>query len=220
MAVSNRSLLVTALSTAVLVPHLSLAKSPPQTLLQRIRALVGLNKVIPVAAGGSRSGEAPVVCLVSPQPQQQPDGQSVALAFLPRPSIVAAGPLNELRLERNGRLLWRELASSTQAIAGPVAWPIDPLQPGEMVTLKLRARGASAGDFSVVQLQAVSAQGQQQALAMQRQSDQQLLGLLDGSSEVQPAMAAEILFGSEQPRSEALRRIRGGLLAGACRSTS
>jgi hypothetical protein len=57
------------------------------------------------------------------------------------------GPLNELRIEQNGQLLWDKRASTTEAIEGPINWPIRPLTSGEVITLKLRPRGASGGDF-------------------------------------------------------------------------
>ena len=82
--------------------------------------------------------------------------------------LLAQGPLNELRLEQGDQLLWQQRASSTQAIEGPVAWPIRPLQPGEVVTLKVRPRGASGGDFASYTLRAADAATLQ---ANQRQLD-------------------------------------------------
>lgn len=218
MLAATRRFLPAALLVGVLLPQLTWAKTPPPTLLQRIRELIGLTKAIPVAAGGSRSGDAPSVCLISPRPHLQPDGQALALVYLPRPSIETAGPLNELRLERNGQIIWRQLASSIQPIAGRVAWPLDPLQPGESLTLKLRARGASAGDFSVVQFQAASAEEQHLAKALLKQSDQQWITLLQGDAAVQAPLVADVLVSIPEFRSESLRRIRASLRAMACSS--
>ena len=63
--------------------------------------------------------------------------------------LLAAEPLNEVRIERNGTILWRRLASSTQVIEGPIGWPLDALKPNESLQLKLRPRGGSGGECAV-----------------------------------------------------------------------
>lgn len=120
---------------------------PPRSVIQKLRDFLGLNP--PVAVGGSRSSGDLRVCLLSPWP-----GQPVGVTT---PVLLAAGPLNELRLEQGDQVLWQQRASSTQAIEGPVAWPIRPLKPGEVMTLKVRPRGASGGDFSSYTLRAADA---------------------------------------------------------------
>ena len=131
--------------------------SPPsRSLIQKLRAFLGLNP--PVAVGGSRSGGGQSVCLLSPWPGADRNDRSVPVTVLvSRPAILAAGPLNEVRIEQNNRILWQERASSTQAIEGPIVWPIRPLKPGERITLKLRPRGASGGDFATFSLRAAEA---------------------------------------------------------------
>ena len=131
--------------------------SPPsRSLIQKLRAFLGLNP--PVAVGGSRSGDGQSVCLLSPWPGADRNDRSVPVTVLvSRPAILAAGPLNEVRIEQNNRILWQERGSSTHAIEGPIAWPIRPLQPGQQVTLKLRPRGASGGDFATFSLRAADA---------------------------------------------------------------
>jgi len=122
--------------------------SPPRSVIQKLRAFLGLNP--PVAVGGSRSGGGQSICLISPWP-----GQPVGVST---PVLQAVGPLNELRLERGDQILWQQRASSTQPIEGPIAWPIKPLQAGEQLTLKVRPRGASGGDFATYTLRAADAQ--------------------------------------------------------------
>jgi len=117
---------------------------PPRSVIQKLRDFLGLNP--PVAVGGSRSSGDLRVCLLSPWP-----GQPVGVTT---PVLLAAGPLNELRLEQGDQVLWQQRASSTQAIEGPVAWPIRPLKPGEIMTLKVRPRGASGADFASYTLRA------------------------------------------------------------------
>ena len=120
---------------------------PPRSLIQKLRDFLGLNP--PVAVGGSRSDSELAVCLLSPWP-----GQPIGLSA---PVLQAAGPLNEIRIEQGDQLLWERRASSTQAIEGPIPWPIQPLKAGAEVTLKVRPRGASGGDFAVFRFRVADA---------------------------------------------------------------
>ena len=147
------ALLTTALAVAPLAGLASQQKQnqpkavAPPTVLQVVRRLLGIPQQL--AVGGSRSSSALSVCLVSPAP-----GRQVPVAA---PTLLAAGELNELRLERNGLVIWQERASSTTPITGPVAWPVAPLQPGDTLQLRLRPRGASGADFATITLTAASA---------------------------------------------------------------
>ena len=120
---------------------------PPRSVIQMLRSFLGVNP--PVAVGGSRSGGGQSICLLSPWP-----GIPVGVS---NPVLEAVGPLNELRLERDGEVIWQQRASSTQPIEGPIPWPIKPLEPGEQLTLKIRPRGASGGDFAAFPLRAAGA---------------------------------------------------------------
>ena len=130
----------------------------PKSLLQQIRELLGL--VQPVAAGGSR-GSRTQVCLISPRLVPRSD---TAVVSVPSPTIITSEPVNELRLERDGQLLWRSVASSTAPVAARTPWPIAPLQPGSTVELVVRPRGASGGDLARIKLK-VAAQDVLQANA-------------------------------------------------------
>ena len=134
---------------------------PPRSVIQLLRSFLGVNP--PVAVGGSRSGGGEGICLLSPWP-----GIPVGVST---PVLQAFGPLNELRLERGGVVLWQQRASSTQPIEGPIPWPIKPLEPGEQLTLKIRPRGASGGDFAVFPLRAADAK-----VLAENQRQVQLLG--------------------------------------------
>jgi hypothetical protein len=159
LAVALSAGMVVALSLAALAQtNNATLVPPPRSVIQKMRDFLGLNP--PVAVGGSRSSGDMRVCLLSPWP-----GQPVGVTS---PVLLAAGPLNELRLEQGDQVLWQQRASSTQAIEGPVAWPIRPLKPGEVMTLKVRPRGASGGDFASYTLRAADAATLQ---ANQRQLD-------------------------------------------------
>ena len=150
----KRILISTLLSSSLLLSPAAIAQQQetiPPTLLQRIRQLLGL--VQPLAAGGSR-GNSKQLCLISPFVSSPQEG---AITPTATPTIRVLQPLNEVRIEKNGRTLWRKVASSSQAINSVMAWPLPPLQPGEQLELVLRPRGASGGDIARVPLQAASA---------------------------------------------------------------
>lgn len=130
---------------------------PPPSLVQRLRRL--LNLAPPLAVGGSRSGGAQAVCLLSPWPTSPARNDKPALALVPTatPTLLSAAPLNELQLLRNNRIVWQQRASSTQAIGGAIPWPLTPLQPDEQLRLRLRPRGAAGGDFAEIHLQLAAA---------------------------------------------------------------
>ncbi len=136
---------------------------PTASLVQRLRRLLNLSP--PLAVGGSRgglgaaSGSEAGICLLSPWPASAGLGlpQSAALVPTAAPTLLAAAPLNEIQLLRQGRIVWQRRASSTAAIEGPVPWPLEPLQPGEQVLLRLRPRSAAGADFAEIRLQAAAA---------------------------------------------------------------
>lgn len=151
----KRILITTLLSSSLLLSNAAVAQQQapiPPTLLQRIRQLLGL--VQPVAAGGSR-GDSKQLCLISPYVTSTQQGAVTPTAT---PTLRVRQPLNEVRIEKDGRTIWRKVASSSQAINGLISWPLAPMQPGERLELVLRARGASGADLARVPLQAASAE--------------------------------------------------------------
>lgn len=155
-----------ALTTGVLLTvHPSLGRSDlakqeqqPEkekiTLVQAIRRILGLSRR--VAVGGSRSSDKNSICLITPELTEL-DEQVLARVTVPSPLIVTAGPLNELSVLREGRVIYRKLASSTEAIETPFPWPLPPLQGGERLTLKLRPKGAAGGTAAKIPLVVASA---------------------------------------------------------------
>jgi len=151
----KRILITTLLSSSLLLSTAAVAQQQapiPPTLLQRVRQLLGL--VQPVAAGGSR-GDSKQLCLISPYVTSTQQGAVTPTAT---PTLRVRQPLNEVRIEKDGRTIWRKVASSSQAINGLISWPLAPMQPGERLELVLRARGASGADLARVPLQAASAE--------------------------------------------------------------
>lgn len=183
-------------------------------MLQRLRALIGYNPR--QAVGGSRSGSAGSVCLITPRFQVQPDGTARAVVTLPRPTLLAAGDLNEMRLERGGRIVWQKRASSTEPISGPISWPIEPLLPAETVLLRLRPRGAAGSDFATIELLGASAVEQQQAEALLSDPRQRLAVIETQARKGRSSLASELVFSPLPQPPSGLVALRRDLLAQGC----
>ncbi len=69
--------------------------------------MIGLNRKIPVAVGGSRGGSAMAVCLIAPRTNIDAQGRAMAVTPLPQPTILAADPLNEVRILRGQQVVWQ-----------------------------------------------------------------------------------------------------------------
>ena len=208
------------LLTLVLLAQAAHGQTPKPTLLQRIRQLIGLNR--PLSAGGSRSSTALSVCLIQPSAEVDANGETRALVPISRPTILTTGPLNEVRLERGGQVVWRQRASSTAAIEGPIRWPLEPIQPQETLTLLLRPRGASGGDVVRVVLSGASAAEMQANDEHIRQLDRDpqawLAAIAQALDHQQQPLASALLFSPQAPKSLELERLRQQVMHGGCGS--
>ncbi|MEB3323787.1 MAG: hypothetical protein VKM17_00435 [Cyanobacteriota bacterium] len=191
------------------------AEARRPTLLQRLRELIGLNPR--QAVGGSRGESATSVCLISPRLEASPAASPpTAVVNLPSPTLLAAGELNEVRLEQNGRLLWQQRASSTTPISGPITWPLAPLSPGQELLLRLRPRGAAGGDFADIRLRAASADQQREALALLADPAQRLQAVESAASRGRYGLASELVFAPLTRPSKELGALRQELLSAGC----
>jgi len=194
------------------------AEARRPTLLQRLRELIGLNPR--QAVGGSRGESPKTVCLITPRLEDSSSGSPpTALVSLPSPTLLAAGELNEVRLEQNGRLLWHQQASSTTPISGLIPWPLPPLTPGQEVLLRLRPRGAVGGDFATIRLRAVAAAQQQNAMALLANPSARFEAIESAARNGRPALASELVFAPLAKVPADLETLRQELLSAGCSSS-
>ena len=117
---------------------------------------LALAPVLPVPFQGlqatDRQADPVAVCVVAPRVEAVQQGDAIGVVPTPRPVVLVVEPLLEIRIERAGRLVWRQVANPGQVITGPMAWPGLPLAPGEVVLLRLRPQQAGPGSFAHVQL--------------------------------------------------------------------
>ena len=103
--------------------------------------------------------EAPVaVCVVAPRVEPVAEGDALGVVPAPSPQLVVLEPLRELRIERDGRAVWQRLAPVGQPLRSPLPWPVAPIQPGEVLLLRLRPEQAPEGAFAHVRLVGASAE--------------------------------------------------------------
>ena len=150
-----RHILITSLlSLSLLLGSSSKATTEDQidaTLLQRIRALLGI--VQPIETAGTR-GRSQKVCVISPFVNSL---DQVAIIPTEKPSIKVLEPLNELSVETEDELtIWKIVGSSTSAIKGLISWPVDPIRPGQRLIMVIRPRGASGGEVARIELKGAS----------------------------------------------------------------
>ncbi len=177
---------------------------PDPTLVQRLREL--LNVTPPSAVGGGRNSKATSICLISPRPSAQAQGSLIANVIRATPTIMFAGSLNAIRLQRDRgvRTIWIQQASSIKAIEGPIDWPLEPLTPGDVVTLKLRPRGASGGESISIELRAGSTNDFQRTERLIKQlgndADQWQVEIIE-QLKSNPALALTLATAVEAPAS-------------------
>ena len=91
------------------------------------------------------SSEKKSICLLTPTLVRGEDNILSAEIKVDKPTIYSLKPLNEVKIIKDNKILWRKIASSNKKIEGPINWPLDPIKRGDEFKLSLRADGASLG---------------------------------------------------------------------------
>jgi hypothetical protein len=139
-----------------------------------------------------------------------------------RPTLFIREPLAEIRLERGQTILWRSRSPANAPLEGPLAWPLAPIAPHELLRLRLRPLGAEPDQFATIRLRGAPPQ----RLA---KGDAVLRSLLAGQPMAwRPAieglltrgdrsLATALLFASEGPDDPGLNALRLLAVQGSCR---
>ncbi|MBO8219380.1 hypothetical protein [Prochlorococcus marinus] len=91
------------------------------------------------------SSEKKSICLLTPTVVRGEDNILSAEIKVDKPTIYSLKPLNEVKIIKDNKILWRKIATSSKKIEGPINWPLDPIKRGDEFKLSLRADGASLG---------------------------------------------------------------------------
>lgn len=169
------------------------------------------------------SGDSLAICLLSPAARRDSQGVVRALTPVEQPTIFARGSFDEIRLEREGQVVWRLLNSGQGAIAGPLAWPLAALRPGERLMLRLRPQGIEPGNFANVELIGGSRASQQRFSQLRRSLGRDpaawqraVMAELDAAH---TAEALALLYDASGPSSPRLNALRLEVHNRACDST-
>ena len=100
---------------------------------------------------------ASTVCVLTPRLAPDARGEAVAAVPIGSPTILSTESLEEVRIEREGELLWQRRALPGKPIEGPIPWPLAPIRPGQRLVLLLRPQGVQADDYAVIVLEGDSA---------------------------------------------------------------
>jgi hypothetical protein len=170
----------------------------------------------------SGAGEVSV-CLLAPHGSIEAGGRVRARVPLPRPTIFAADPLAEVRLEQGHRLLWQRQAMLLEPIQGPLPWPLPPLRPGERMLLRLRPVGEPESHEATIELEAGPAAMLERNEALRASlgsnGDLWLQAVERALERRDEDLAAALLFAFEGPSSPTLDSLRRTAYAQACRTT-
>jgi hypothetical protein len=185
--------------------------------LQRLRQLLGLGR--PTAVGGSRSDAGEAICVLTPVTTGLGQGD-VAKTPLATPTILAIDPLNEVRIEAGGQMVWQRLASSKAPIEGPIPWPIAAIRPEQTVLIRLRPRGANGGDFATLQLRGAPAAEMASATALLQslgpEESQWMAAIEQQLRQGNRALAWELLFSPQAPPRGAIGKLRDQIVRQGC----
>ena len=107
---------------------------------------------LPALAVSERTERPVAVCVVAPRVEAIDRGDARGVVPVPDPQLVVVEPLQELRIERGGQLVWHLESSAGRPIRGPLTWPVAPIAAGESLNLRLRPLNAPVGAFAHVEL--------------------------------------------------------------------
>jgi len=179
-------------------------------------AFIGAAFLLTTAAAGLAAD----LCVVSPRLTASAGGDAHGLVALANPTILARGPLREVLIERQGRVVWQQLAAPGEALEGPIVWPLAAIRPAETLRVRLRPLGAAATDFASFRL--TGAPRQQMAAAAA------LLGALGSDPQAwfeaieqqldhgDVAFAWLLLYAAEAPSSPSLDALRRQIYLRGC----
>jgi len=192
-----------------------------QHLGSTLLMLLGLAWLLANPAQAMQRPVDPVaVCVVAPRVEPVAEGDAIGIVPTPTPLLVVIEPLLEIRIERQGRLVWQQLAPVGQPFRAPLAWPLAPIAPGEVVVLQLRPEQAAAGSFAHVQLVGADAERIANTAALIRSLGQRPRAWLEAIETALEAgdvsLAWALLFEPKLPESADLTSLRAEVVRRGC----
>lgn len=160
----------------------------------------------------SQASPRSLVCLITPRLRNSEE-PATALLALPNPTILSQNSLAEWRLEdRQGALLRKGKAQAGELLR----WPLPPLQPGQMIILRVRAASSDPDAWVTVRLQAADAAAQARAQTLLGEDRDRLGVVKQQLQQSKPSLALELLFAPTKQASPELLALRSYLVSSGC----
>jgi hypothetical protein len=183
--------------------------------------------LVPQARGASAPRTSPndaSICVIAPRLTSLPNGTVRAVVALSAPTLFAQGQFAAVWLEQNGRKLWQRLAAAHDPIEGPMPWPLAPLQPGELMQLRLRPLSAADDTVATVELMAAPARVLERNQSLLRSLGNNPVAWLEAVNQAlhrqDTPLAWGLLFAFEGPRSPELDALRLTVFERGCGDSS
>ena len=155
-------------------------------------------------------------CLISPTFAEEKSGSNVmSIVSIDKPLIFSLDPLNEIKISSNGKTLWSKTGTPEGRIRGPIQWPIEPMKPGEKLTLSIRPKGTSFSEEAIIVLQATQKESFQvldSVINSLGESDSRWVKIINRNLEKDRTLALALLFSKDSPKSVILNKARKILL--------
>ena len=160
------------------------------------------------------SSEKKSICLLTPTITRGEDNILRSLIKIDKPTIYSLKPLNEIKIIKDNKILWRRIASSNQKIEGPINWPLESIKRGDKFKLSLRAEGSSLG--SEVNINLITDSKEElnkldQIISKSGDSQISWIKSINRSIKIDKDTGLSILFSDKTPNSIELNRARSDL---------
>lgn len=196
--------------------------NPLLPAVRRTCLAIGLGLALAVLPGAARL-QAAAVCVLTPRLALNARAEAVAAVPIGAPTILSTEPLEEVRIEREGEVLWQRRALPGEPIEGPIPWPLAPIRPGQRLVLLLRPLGVRKDDFALIELEGDPAErmarAQRQLDGLGSDPDLWWAAIQRTFDRGDLSLGLALLYALEGPASPRLDNLRRAVFLAGCGST-
>ena len=143
------------ISSSVITGAIVLALFGPQLL--RPKLIGGIASLTPgsyevVSSTRSFASQKNSICLLTPLARTNANDELEAIINIDKPLIYSLKPLNEIKISKNGNVIWSKTASSKNKVTGPLNWPIKEINEENKYQLSIRPSGSGIGSNVIINL--------------------------------------------------------------------
>ena len=157
------------------------------------------------------SSEKKSICLLTPTLVRGEDNILSAEIKVDKPTIYSLKPLNEIKIIKDNKILWREIATSSKKIEGPINWPLDPIERGDQFKLSLRAEGASLGsevNINLIADEKENLNDLDEIVSKLGDSKSSWIKSINKNIKIDKDTGLTLLFSEKAPKSKELQKVK------------